>query len=184
MLTNKLTQTYAKALCGIASEKGMLDKVETDLKQIEMVIKENPDLANFLYHPCVPAEAKKETLNVVFHEGLDDFVKNFLLVLVDKRRETFLVPIIREYVKLANEARNTIEAEVTVAKEISERQKQALADKLQKLTGKKIVLKIGVDEKILGGVIVKIGAKLIDGSIASQLKTLKSDILKQQLSVG
>jgi len=75
MLTNKLSQTYAKALCDIAGEKGMLDKVETDLKQIEAVIRENPGLTNLLYHPRVPAAAKKETLNSVFGEDVDDFVK-------------------------------------------------------------------------------------------------------------
>jgi len=181
MLTNKLSQTYAKALCDIAGEKGMLDKVETDLRQIEAVIQENPGLTNLLYHPRVPAAAKKETLNSVFGEDVDDFVKKFLLLLVDKRREMALVPIIKEYVKMANDARNIAEAEVTVAKEISEGQKQALADKLQKLTGKKIVLNIRVDEKILGGAIVRIGGKLIDGSIVRQLKTLKSDILASRL---
>jgi F-type H+-transporting ATPase subunit delta len=184
MLTNKLAQTYAKALCDIAAEKEMLDKIEAQLKQIEAALKENPELANLLYHPRVPAEAKKETLNSIFAAELDEFVKNFLLLLVDKRREAALEPIIKEYVKLANEIRNIAEAEVIVAKEMSDQQKEALKEKLQKLTGKNIVLKISVDEKILGGAIVKIGDKLIDGSVIRQLKTLKSNVLSQKLSAG
>lgn len=184
MLINQLAQTYARALCAIAEEKGMLDTVETQLKQVEAAVKENPDLANLLYHPRVPAEAKKETINTIFAGELDDFVQNFLLLLVDKRREMALSAIVREYSSLANNVRNIAEAEVTVAQELSEGQKQALITKLQKLTGKNIVLKIRLDREILGGAIVKIGDKLIDGSVVRQLKTLKSNILAQRLSVG
>ncbi|MDR1701922.1 MAG: ATP synthase F1 subunit delta [Sporomusaceae bacterium] len=184
MLANKLAQTYAKALCELAAEKEMLDRVETQLQQIEAALQLSPELANLLYHPRVPAEAKKETLNSIFAGELDEFVKNFLLLLVDKKREVALQPIIKEYVRLANNIRNIAEAEVTVAKTITAAQQEALRQKLAKITGKNIVLKISVDEKILGGVIVKIGDKLIDGSVVRQLKTLKSDVLAQRLSAG
>lgn len=184
MLINQLAQTYARAICAIAEEKGALDRVASQLRQVEAVIRENTDLSNLLYHPRVPAQAKKETIEAVFAGELDDFVKNFLLLLIDKRRETALTAIVREYLDIANNMRNIAEAEVIVSQELSEGQKQALIDKLKKLTGKNIVLKIQLDEKILGGIIVKIGDKLIDGSVTRQLKTLKSNILSQRLSAG
>jgi F-type H+-transporting ATPase subunit delta len=184
MLANKLAQTYAKALCAIAEEKNMLDKFEFQLKQAEGLFKENPDLYNLLHHPRVPKKVKMETVDTIFSGELDELLKNFLLLLVEKRREMAFHGIVNEYVKLANIARNIVEVEVTLVRDISDKQKQALADKLAQVIGKKITLKINFDEAILGGVIIRIGDKLIDGSVVRQLETLKSNILSQRLNAG
>ncbi|SMC38321.1 F0F1 ATP synthase subunit delta [Sporomusa malonica] len=180
MLTNKLAIKYAQAIYEIASEKAMLDNVEKQLKLVEATIAGHADLATLMYHPIVPAPAKKETINRVFAGDLDGFVQNFLLLLIDKRREPALPAIISEYIRLANEARNIAEAEVFTAKELSAAQLEALAGKLSKVTGKNIVLKTSIDQELLGGVVVKIGDKLIDGSVARQLKALKAALMTNQ----
>ncbi len=180
MLTSQLALKYAQAIYEIATEKTMLDKVEQQLKLVEATIAGHDDLATLMYHPLVPAQAKKETINRVFDGDLDGFVHNFLLLLVDKRREPALPAIIREYIRLANEARNIAEAEVLTAKELSAEQLEALAAKLSQVTGKNIVLKTTIDQELLGGVVVKIGDKLIDGSVARQLKALKAALLTNQ----
>ena len=172
MLTNKLAIKYAQAIYEIASEKAMLDKVEKQLKLVEATIAGHADLATLMYHPIVPAPAKKETINRVFAGDLDEFVKNFLLLLIDKRREPALPGIISEYIRLANEARNIAEAEVFTAKVLS-----AVPAKLSQVTGKNIVLKTSIDQELLGGLVVKIGDKLIDGSVARQLKALKAALI-------
>ncbi|HWR44368.1 F0F1 ATP synthase subunit delta [Sporomusa sp.] len=180
MLTNQLATKYAQAIYEIASEKAMLDNVEKQLKLVEATIAGHADLATLMYHPLVPAPAKKETIGRVFAGDLDGFVQNFLLLLIDKRREPALPAIIREYIRLANEARNIAEAEVYTAKELSAEQLAALAAKLSQVTGKNIVLKTTIDQELLGGVVVKIGDKLIDGSVARQLKALKAALLANQ----
>ncbi|MDF2569022.1 MAG: atpH [Sporomusa sp.] len=180
MLTNKLAVKYAQAIYEIASEKAMLDTVEKQLKLVEATISGHADLATLMYHPLVPAPSKKETINRVFAGDLDAFVQNFLLLLIDKRREPALPAIIREYIRLANEARNIAEAEVFTAKELSAEQLDALAAKLSKVTGKNVVLKTTIDQELIGGVVVKIGDKLIDGSVARQLKALKTALLTTQ----
>lgn len=180
MLTNQLALKYAQAIYEIATGKAMLDKVEQQLKLVEATIAGHSELANLIYHPLVPAKAKKETINRIFADDLDSFVHNFLLLLIDKRREPALPAIIREYIRLANEARNIAEAEVFTAKELSAAQLEALAAKLSQVTGKNIVLKTTVDQELLGGVVVKIGDKLIDGSVARQLKALKAALVTNQ----
>ena len=180
MLANKLALKYAQAVYEIASEKAMLDVVEKQLKMVEATIAQHADLATLMYHPMVPAPAKKETITRVFAGELDTFVQNFLLLLIDKRREPALPAIISEYVRLANEARNIAEAEVFTAKELSAEQLEALAAKLSKVTGKNIVLKTTLDQALIGGVVVKIGDKLIDGSVERQLKALKAALLTNQ----
>lgn len=180
MLTSQLALKYAQAIFEIATEKSMLDQVEKELKLVEATIAGHEDLANLIYHPLVPAEAKKETVSRIFADDLNGFVRNFILLLIDKRREPAFPAIVREYIRLANEARNIAEAEVFTAKELSPGQLEALAAKLSKVTGKNIVLKTTVDQELLGGVVVKIGDKLIDGSVVRQLKALKAALSTNQ----
>ena len=180
MLTSQLALKYAQAIYEIATEKAMLDQVEKELKLVEATIAGHEELAHLIYHPLVPAEAKKQTISQIFAEELNVFVRNFILLLIDKRREPALPAIIREYIRLANEARNIAEAEVITARELSPEQQAALAGKLSKVTGKNIVLKTTIDQELLGGVVVKIGDKLIDGSVARQLKALKAALSASQ----
>ncbi|QJW44831.1 F0F1 ATP synthase subunit delta [bacterium BFN5] len=177
MLTNQLAQTYAQAIYEIAADKGMLDEVQAQLEAVQATVSGHAELNALLNHPLVPPQAKKETVTKIFTGELADFVSNFLLLLIDKRRETLLTAIIGEYINIANQTRNIEVAEVTTAKPLTDSQRDALAAKLSKVTGSKIILKLHIDEQILGGVVVKIGERLIDGSIVRQLKSLKTALL-------
>lgn len=182
MLANQLALKYAQAIYELAAEKNMLDKVDQELSMVENTIASHEELATLMYHPRVPAAAKKETITKLFGAEVADFVQKFLLLLVDKRREAALPAIVREFRNLANEARNIAEAEVTSAMPLSEKDSQALAAKLSAVTGKNMILKTKVDARILGGVIVKIGDKLIDGSVVRQLQMLKTALLKTEVT--
>lgn len=179
MLTNQLALKYAQAVYELAAEKHLLDRAQEQLQMVESALASHGDLSVLFYHPRVPATAKKEVIAQVFKEQLEDFLYKFLLLLVDKRRETVLPGIIKEYVRLANEERNIGEADVTSAMALTEAQLQALAAQLGKVTGKNIVLKTHVDPRIMGGVIVKIGDKLIDGSVKRRLQSLQTALLAQ-----
>ena len=178
MLTNQLAATYAQAIYEIADSKNALDTVEEQLLLVEGTIKANTDLATLVYHPMVPAQVKKDTIAQIFGDGLADYVRNFLMLLVDKRRETALPAITKEYVRLANEKRNIAEAEVTTAMPLTAEQESALKAKLSAVTGKNIILKPQVDQDIVGGVIVRIGNKLIDGSVTGRVQALRTALLK------
>ncbi|SFL62629.1 F0F1 ATP synthase subunit delta [Pelosinus propionicus] len=182
MLTNQLAVKYAQALYELASEKQVLEITEQELRFVENTIASYDDLSTLMYHPQVLAQAKKETIHKVFGQDIHDFVLNFLLLLVDKRRESILPAIISEYATLANKARNIVEAEVTTALPLGESQHTALANKLSQVTGKTIVLKTQINQGIIGGMIVKIGDKLIDGSVVRQLATLKKALLNNEVT--
>ncbi len=182
MLANQLAVKYAQAIFELAAEKQLLDQVEAELVMVESQINTYSDLSTLIYHPRVLPQAKKDTISKIFGQETLDFVLKFLMLLVDKRRETILPAIIREYVKLANDARNIIEAQVTTAMPLGADQETALINKLGLVTGKKIVLKTQIDKAIIGGVIVKIGDKLIDGSVARQLETLKNTLLNTEVT--
>jgi len=182
MLTNQLASRYAQALYQLATERQELDAVEQQLVMVEQTMAESAELTTLLYHPQLPVEAKKDTIIKVFGTDISEHVRNFLLLLIDKRRETALSAIVKEYRVLANEDRNITEAEVTTAMPLAPAEQQALTDKLSGLTGKKVILKTSIDQRIIGGVIVKIGDKLIDGSITRQLKTLEAALLKTEVT--
>lgn len=182
MLTNQLAVKYAQAIYELAGEKDMLNGVEQEMRLVESTITSYDDLSTLIYHPQVLAQAKKETIRKVFGQDISDVVLKFLLLLVDKRRESILPGIISEYVKMANNAQGIIEAEVTTALPLVASQQTALADKLSLVTGKKVVLKTQIDQGIIGGIIVKIGDKLIDGSVVRQLATLKKALLNNEVT--
>lgn len=182
MLMNQLAQKYAQAVYELAAEKGSLDAVEQQLQLVADTLINHADLATLIYHPRVQAEAKKQTLSKVFDGSVDAYVHNFLLLLVDKRRETLLPAIITEYIQMANQARNIAEADVITALPLTEAEQAALIQKLSTVTGKTMRLKVVIDAKIIGGIIVKIGDKLIDGSVARQLKSLEAILRKGELT--
>ena len=106
----------------------------------------------------------------------------FLLELAEKHREGALPAILREYVELAKEdKRNLLMADVTTALPLTASQEQALAEKLAAMTGKTIKIRQHVDSGILGGIVVRVGDKLLDGSLSHQLSVLQADLLKTPL---
>jgi F-type H+-transporting ATPase subunit delta len=179
MLTNRLAAKYAQAIYELAIVKNMLDEVERQFNILDDTVTQHKELSDMLYHPRVPPAAKKEVIARIFTAELAGFVFNFLFLLIDKRRETALPAIIREYTKLANQSRNIGEAEVTTAVLLSEAELASLAAKLGSVLGKSMVLKTRIDSNILGGVIVKIGDKLIDGSVVRQIQMMKSALMKR-----
>ena len=106
----------------------------------------------------------------------------FLLELAEKHREGALPAILREYVELAQEdKRNLLMADVTTAMPLTPSQEQALAEKLAAMTGRTIKIRQHVDSGILGGIVVRVGDKLLDGSLSHQLSVLQADLLKTPL---
>lgn len=182
MLGGQLAAKYAQALCELAQEKNLLGEVEQELGIVGRVAEQYQDLATLLYHYQVPAEVKKDTIMKLFKADLHDFVLNFLLLLVDKRRINALPGIIGAYRQLANAARNMIEAEIRTAMPLNPQQETALVVKLGKMTGKTVILKTSVDKSLISGVVVKIGDSLIDGSIARRLKSLETVLSNMQLT--
>ncbi|VBB09238.1 atpase oscp/delta subunit [Lucifera butyrica] len=182
MQMNQLADKYAQAIYELAVENNKLESVGKELAAVGSTIEGQEELATLLYHPRVPAEAKKEVLRQIFQSELTDFVYKFLLLLVDKRRETALPDILKEYNQLANQARNIAEAEVTTALPLTPEEEEALAKKLSTVTGKQVILKTNINKSIIGGVIVRMGDKLIDGSVARQMQMLKTALMNMEVT--
>lgn len=167
---------YAQALFDIASEDKalkMVDSIEAELKGVKAILDENVELQRLLYHPQITAAAKKEFLDQLFKGKISEVTGNFLALLVDRRRETSFNDIVDEFVDLANANRGIVEANVTTAVELNDTEKGELSSILARLTGQKVQISYAVDPSIIGGVIVRMGDKIIDGSVKTRLTTLK-----------
>lgn len=181
MLNLQLAKKYAAAMFELAQEENKLKLYGEQLEEIRQLFKSQPLLKAYMGNPQVQSAEKKELLNKVFGDDVDEIVRNFMLLLVDKHRITLIEEIVGKYQALSNEAQNIIIAHVTTAATMSEQQKNALTAKLEAITDKHIKLKTYVDKSIIGGIVVKMGDKLIDGSVTTKIKSLEKQLMANQV---
>lgn len=158
----------------IAKEQNRLEGWAADLGQVSAAARDS-QLATLMDSPQFPFERKAAVLKGQFKD-LNPLVVNLLHVLTNRGKFNLLPEIYAEYQNLFNEYRGIEAAEVTTAVRLEDKQKQALVQDLQELTGKKVILTTCVDPAILGGIVIRVGGKLIDGSTRSRLAALKSEL--------
>ncbi len=169
-MSSAVGKRYARALFEVTRERGSIDKVESELKSVVDAIDQNAELTQILAHPQIAAEAKKQLVADLFQAHVAAETLNFLQVLIDNNRDSDLAGIVSEYVQLANEERGIADAVVTTAKALNEEEKAQLVETFGKLLNKTLRVQTVVDPAILGGVVVRIGDRLYDGSIKSKLE--------------
>lgn len=182
MLNLQLARKYSAAIFELAQEENKLVEYGKELAGVCQDLASVPAAEAFLANPQIEIKAKKELIAKLFAGELSKNVYNFLLLLIDKRRITLLAAIEEEFSKLSNEAQGILIADVTTAEPASADQQQKIADRLADLTGKQVKLRLHEDEKLIGGVVVKIGDRRIDGSVAGRLETLKKELLASKSS--
>ena len=177
MLSLQLAIKYSRAMFLLAQEEGKLAEYGAELKTLVSDIESAPELKMFLESPMIPRQAKQEAAEKIFAGELSPMVMNFLRLLLDKQRVSILGEIARQYENFANEAQGILVADVTTARALSDNMGEKLMAKLGEVTGKKIKLRKHLDEKLLGGAVVRMGDRLIDGSLKSRMKALEAQLL-------
>jgi F-type H+-transporting ATPase subunit delta len=172
-ITASLQGRYASALFDLASEQGLVTAVESDLDRLGDALKQSSDLAGLIRNPQISREAAAKAMDAVAGVlGLSDLTKNFIGVLAANRRLGKLAEIVRAFSAIAAAQRGEVSAEVTSAHPLTDDQIAALAAKLKAREGKEVKLKASVDPEVLGGLVVRIGSRQIDGSIRTRLNSL------------
>ncbi len=174
-----VAKKYGRAIYEIAYEQKSLEKTEEDLKLISTTIGESEELRAFLNHPLLTKDAKKDTIQKLFADKVQPVVLQFCYVVIDKDRFEYLPQMVDVYTTLAHEGMGVEEAIVTSAYPLSSEQAEALKGKLAEMTGKKIIMKQKTDSALIGGFTIQIGDRLIDGSVARQLRALKLKIMQR-----
>jgi F-type H+-transporting ATPase subunit delta len=177
MLNIQLARKYARAIFELAQEENKLVEYGDELAAVRSGLDSVPMALAYLSNPQVEAKAKKELLQKLFEGEVSDNIYHFLLLLVDKRRIGLLDAIDDLFRGFSYEARGIVVADVTTAEPATAAQQEKITQKLAEVTGKTIKLRLHEDKKLIGGVVVKIGDKRVDGSVAGRLATLRKELL-------
>ena len=172
MIKSQVGKRYAKAIFDIAEAKNQIKEIYELLNSAMELYKKDIEFKNFIINPLIDNEKKKVVLREIF-ENSDEDNLNILLYILDKKRINCIKYIVSEYLKIYYAKNRILNVEATFTKEITEEQKKKLIEKLSQKTGKEINLDVKIDKNILGGGILKIGDRVIDGSIRRELNNWK-----------
>jgi F-type H+-transporting ATPase subunit delta len=172
-----VAKRYASALFQIAREQQILSQVEEELRVVKEVLQYNADLKAVLNSSKLTIEKKKEIVTNAF-ASINVFVLNTLLILIDRHRENEIIEVANQFIELANEASGVAEAEVYSVRALTDAEREALSTTFAAKIGKKS-LKIEniVDSNLLGGIRLRIGNRIYDGSLRGKLDRLERKLL-------
>ena len=171
---NLIADRYASALYDLASEKKVVDSVLENLKNLKKIINNNKELSLLVKSPLISSNDKLEILlKLTSSLNLSELSITFLKVISSNKRFSGLTSMISQFININAIKRGSILADVTSADELSEEQKVNVKDQLRTILGDKLLLNFKVDKKILGGLIIKVGSKMIDTSISNKINKLE-----------
>jgi len=169
-----LAERYAIALFELADEQKLLDTVAADLRSLRGLIAESIDLRRVIRSPVLARDVQGAAIAALAERaGLQTLTRNFLGLLARNRRLFALPAMIDSFLATLARRRGEVTAEVTAAEELTEAQREALGEQLRKSLGQKVTVEIRVDPSLIGGLVVKLGSRMVDASLKSKLHRLE-----------
>jgi len=168
-----IARRYAQALYEEAEQHQCTERVDEDVAAIATGLDDSRDLVRFFESPVISREKKASIVQSLFAERLQSVTLHFLQLLVEKRRENIFPVIVSAYRSLRDDQQGIAEAFVRTAQAMSEAEEQSIADALETLTGRRIRLQIEVDPELIGGIVIRVGDTVYDGSVVQQLRSLR-----------
>jgi F-type H+-transporting ATPase subunit delta len=165
---------YATALFELARDERSIDAVMADLVRFDAMLAESPDLKRLVRSPVFSADAQSKALTAVLDAAVITGISgNFLKVLTANRRLFAVTDVIRAFRALVARFKGEATADVTVAEALSDKNLDALKTALKSVTGKDVAFNVKVDPSIIGGLVVKLGSRMIDSSLRTKLNSIK-----------
>jgi F-type H+-transporting ATPase subunit delta len=169
-----LAERYAAALFDLADERRILDEVASDLRQLRAMVQASQDLLRLIRSPILSRDEQSKGIGALAERaGLSPLVRDFLAV-VARNRRLFAVPaMIEAFLAKLAARRGEVTAEVFAAQPLSEAQLAALNEQLRRSIGSRVSVDVHVDPGLIGGLVLKLGSRMVDGSIKSKLQRLQ-----------
>jgi F-type H+-transporting ATPase subunit delta len=165
---------YATALFDLARDANSIDAVQADLQRFDDLIAESADLARLVRSPVFSADEQLSALSAVLERaGIGGLAAQFIKLVTKNRRLFAVADMVRGFRNLVAQHRGEVTAEVTVAEDIRDDHVAALRNALKAVSGKDVDLKIKVDPAIIGGLVVKLGSRMVDSSLRTKLNSIK-----------
>ncbi len=172
-----VAKRYAVALFQIAKEQNLLDQIEEELRTVKEVFTNDNDFLSFLEHPKVTKDAKR-TMIVNAFSSLSAFVQNTLQLMIDRHRTDAIVAMTDEFIELANDAKSVADAKVYSVRPLTEAETTAVSTAFAKKIGKNTLRITNItDSNLLGGIKIRIGNTIYDGTVSGKLERLSKQLL-------
>lgn len=176
----QVTNVYAQALFEAARESGTLEATGADLESFVAAMREAKDLTAILYNPRVGANAKKKIVSELTTGG-DPMFMNGVKLLIDKGHAPLLMDFNERFQQLLKKEQGLIEVEITSAIELPEEARAKIRKRIEEATSKKVEIRETVDADIVGGLVLRFGDIIVDGSLKSRLEQLRSRLVQANL---
>lgn len=174
-ISSGIAARYATAVFDLAKDGKKLPALEADCNALENALADSDDFANLISSPIYTREEQSRAVTGIAKKmKLSSIVSNTLGLMAEKRRLFVLPQLISGLRELIADEKGEVTAEVTAAKKLTKAQSDALAKTLKASVGKDVIVNVAVDESLIGGLIVKVGSKMIDTSISSKLSNLQN----------
>ncbi len=181
MAAKDIARVYASSLVELAQDKKILPEIEEEIGFLADLVKSDKDFRNFLVSPGITKESKKAFVEKAFNGKLSDYMVYFLKVLIDNDRQSCIVEINDALVAFVDQLNNRQKVTVITSTELDSSIKSKLTTKLKDVMKKEIIMSEQIDASILGGIIIKVGDTVIDGSLAKDLKNIKNNLLNSKV---
>ncbi len=166
---------YATALFELARDEKNVDAVKADLEKFTALLNESADLKRLVLSPVFTADEQGKALSAVMAKaGIGGTTAKFLQVLTANRRLFAVADVIRAFRALVAKFKGEATADVTVAEQLNDKNLDALKSALKSVTGKDVALNVTVDPSIIGGLVVKLGSRMVDSSLRTKLNSIKN----------
>ena len=177
-------EVYGEALFDLAVEQNCMDAWAEQIKATELAFAENPEFLELLTHPKITKEEKLAVVEAVFKERVDDAVTGLLTVIVEKGRCAEIPAVFTNFLEKVREYRKIGVASVVSATELTQEQKKRIEDKLLAQTKyESFEMQYSTDASLIGGMVIRIGDRVVDASIKSKIERMAASLSKLQLSV-
>lgn len=167
---------YAKALFQLAQEQGLVAEVEGQLQAVVEVAESDAEIRAFLAAPGIPSESKVKAIAAAFGSQVSQIVLNTISLLIERGRQAEIPSLLEAYRQVSGDVLKRVDAVVTSAQPLGEEEKNKLAAQFGALTGKSVRVENVVDASLLGGLTVRIGDTLYDGSLRGKLDRLSKQL--------
>ena len=173
-----VARRYAQALCEEAARKKRTEKIDQDMALIRESLDASGELVRFFESPIISREKKDTVVVALFQKRVDPLTLKFLRLLVEKRRETLFALVVQAYRALRDVQLGIISVEARTAQPLDEAEEKKLVQTLETMTKKRVRLQVTLAPDLIGGLIIRVGDTVYDGSVRNQLVTLRERLEK------
>ena len=178
--SSETSERYSRALFEVANEANEIEKVEKDIKTFQLLLENTSELKNFIHNPTQSLETQNNVINLLSEKlNFSNNLKNFFLLLIEKRRIFFVLKILKSFLILFSKKRGEIKASLISSKDLSQTELENISKELSSSMQSTIKFDYKIDKDLIGGLKLQLGSIMIDSSIKSKLKKFEQQMLEK-----